>query len=578
MLSQPPEHEAPEWLRYAVQETLPEAGVTTWIPTDDFETSALRRVPRYPGSIGDDESRAVSLTAARNERRSAQLAVAATRPIEDLSATVSSLDGPGGASIPGAASSVRYPGYLPAEECLPGIGGYPTVGEIAGTGLSGDRAPDVVADPLLEGEAIDVPSHRAQGVWLTVDVPAVVDAGEYAGEIEIVHGDEATTYDLTMTVRDVTVPEPAGSRYHLDVWFNPDAVAAEHGVEPWSEDHWSLLDAYFDDLAGARQRTIAVPIVHEPWQRPWLDGEWRSQTETGFSSMVEWHYDGSWSFDFDRFDRYVRAARDRGVGPTISAYSMLMFRAPQRLSYVDGDGEFVVERLEAGEDRWVSAWTAFLEAFADHLDERGWREQTYLAFDERPEEEMQEALAVVEDVVPEFLDRIQIAGSESVAELATDLSLHYNHFPPDEELIAQRHADGLTTTFYGAYPVEHPRTLSYSPAVESRIVSWIAAAHDLDGWLRWSYNSWPHDVFENPVFRYPQGSEYFVYPGEEGPLSSIRWELLREGIGEFELLQQVEDDAERTAIAELGARQPDGREKDLADVAAAREQLFEILE
>ena len=193
---------------------------------------------------------------------------------------------------------------------------------------------------------------------------------------------------------------------------------------------------------------------------------------------------------------------------------------------------------------------------------------------------MAAARDVIADAVPDFVDRIRIAGSPDVSSMAADLSVHYNHFPFDDDLIADRRGMERTTTFYGAIPVTHPRTMSYSPAVESRMLPWIAAANDLDGYLRWSYNSWPHDVYENPVFRYPQGGEYFVYPGEDGPLSSIRWELLREGLGEYELARMAREVVgdEVTEAVDLGARDHDGREKDLTDIPTARGRLFDALE
>lgn len=573
------EYDAPEWLRYSVEEALDD-GQATWVPTGAFETAALARVPRFPRSIptSDTDPGALSLAAARNERRSAQLAVASTDPLTDLRAEVTFTDGPEGSSLPPEAMDVRYVGYVPVEESHPSRNGFAPVEEISDGGVSGDRAPDLVADPLLEVETIDVPSHRAQPVWVTVEVPRDATVGTYQGDLALyADGRELSSYDLSITVHDVTVPDPAAGSFHLDVWMHPDAVAAEHDVEAWTEQHWSLLDAYFDDLADASQRAITVPIVHEPWQREWLDGTWRPQTETGFSSMVEWRYDGEWSFGFDRFDRFVRAARARGVGPSISAYSMLVFRGPQRLSYYDETGAFVVDRYEAGDEPWRRAWTAFLASFGDHLAGRGWLADTYLAFDERPAAEMDAAMAVIEDAPHDFEERIRIAGSPDVADLAADLSVHYNHFPPDTDLIADRQEHGRTTTFYIAYPIAHPRELSYSPPIETRMLPWIAAANDLDGVLRWSYNSWPNDVFEHPVFRYPQGAEYFVYPGDDGPLSSIRWELLKEGIGEYELARLADVDSDDEAF-ELATRDPDGRDKAPSDIAAARRALFDRLD
>lgn len=581
MQIEPPGHDPPEWLRYALEETLSGAAFASWIPAGSFAASALTRVPRYPRSIGDAESRTVSIDAARNERRSAQLAVATTAPLDDLRAEVSDFDGDDGAMLSSDVVETRYVGYVPVEVSHPARGDFPRVDEIAGRGVSGDRAPDVVGDPLLEADSVDVPAHRAQGIWFTFAIPADATAGSYEGTISIdVDGRDPTTYDVELTVRDVVLPESADAKFHLDLWLHPDSIAAEHGVEPWGDRHWSLLEAYFDDLAAAGQGPVAAVVLHEPWHREWLGGATRPQTATGFSSLVEWHFDGTWSFDFERFDRFVETALDHGLGPTISAYSMLTFRSPQRLSYYDGDGSFRVEELQAGDDRWREAWAAFLESFGEHLDERGWRERTYLAFDERPREEMEAALSVIEDTEPGFLDRIRVAGSHDVASFTHDLSVHYHEFPVDDEMVDERRDAGKLTTLYFAHPVTHPRTFSYSPAVETRIQPWIAAENDLDGLLRWSYNSWPHDVFENPVFRYPQGSEYFVYPGEDGPMSSIRWELLREGIGEYELVRMARErsDEDVAELLTIATRNRDGREKDLEDITTARRRLFDVLE
>lgn len=256
---------------------------------------------------------------------------------------------------------------------------------------------------------------------------------------------------------------------------------------------------------------------------------------------------------------------------------MLVFRGPQRLSYYDADGEFVIDCVEAGSDRWRAAWSAFLEAFGAHLDERGWRDQTFLAFDERPADLMEAALDVIDETAPDFQNRIRVAGSADAEPFTADLGVHYNYLPLDEDVLAARRETGEITTFYATPPARHPRTLCYSPAVEARLFPWIAAANDLNGVLRWAYNSWPANVFANPIFRYPQGAEYLVYPGDDGPISSIRWELLREGIGEYELARRARDVGDIEDAIALGARDHDGREKDLSDITEARRRLFEAL-
>jgi hypothetical protein len=77
------------------------------------------------------------------------------------------------------------------------------------------------------------------------------------------------------------------------------------------------------------------------------------------------------------------------------------------------------------------------------------------------------------------------------------------------------------------------------------------------------------------VYIFTQGDEYLVYPGAHGPMSSIRWEQLKEGIEDFELIAQVRDkpgadsDALKQALT-LATRDLDGRTKNVTDIEQAR--------
>lgn len=55
---------------------------------------------------------------------------------------------------------------------------------------------------------------------------------------------------------------------------------------------------------------------------------------------------------------------------------------------------------------------------------------------------------------------------------------------------------------------------------------------NMDGFLRWAYKSWPQTPLADSRFTaWPAGDTYQFYPG---PLSSIRFEKLMEGIQDFE--------------------------------------------
>lgn len=102
--------------------------------------------------------------------------------------------------------------------------------------------------------------------------------------------------------------------------------------------------------------------------------------------------------------------------------------------------------------------------------------------------------------------------------------------------------------------------------------------------LRWSYNDWGDDPYLHPEYTpWPTGDVHFVYPGHKGPVSSLRWEQLREGIQDYELAMLAaskitgsEDMVDYEQAISLACRTPDGRQKAVGDIELARRLLMPI--
>jgi hypothetical protein len=450
----------------------------------------------------------------------------------------------------------------------------------SGKEVSGDRNPDVVGDALEERSSVDVPAYAAQPLWFTFKVPEKARPGTYTGTVKVdADGRTQASYPLTIEVADASVPDSGDYDFFLDVWAQPETIAKNHGVRLWSDQHWKLIEKYNRDLASRGQKVINTTIVDNPWHHQWSLGTRESQTATPYTSMVGWTWNGkTFSFDFNRWDKYVQTARRAGLGPDIGAFSMLAFQDQEHLTYTDTrTGKTVYENVDLGGDRWREAWGAFLPAFEKHLKAKGWLEDTWLSFDERPIDTMTVVKDFVHEIAPVFDDRISVAGSISTEGVASNLSVDWGGIDAmTKEKVAERRKAGKTTTFYVYGAPAHPNTLSYSPAVESRMLPWISAQRNLDGFLRWSYNSWTSDPFKQPVHIFTQGDEYLVYPGKDGPMSSIRWEQLKEGIEDYELIAQLrkkDGDTDSDALTEAlttATRNLDGRTKDVGDIETAR--------
>lgn len=115
-----------------------------------------------------------------------------------------------------------------------------------------------------------------------------------------------------------------------------------------------------------------------------------------------------------------------------------------------------------------------------------------------------------------------------------------------------------------------PRGSSYlntfieRPWIHARLLYWLAAQHDVDGWLYYSTNKWktlhypkthhlpirrlsesPRTDFDpaNYIWAdktlFANGDGQIVYPGENAPIASARLELLRDANEDVFLLRQA---------------------------------------
>ena len=186
-----------------------------------------------------------------------------------------------------------------------------------------------------------------------------------------------------------------------------------------------------------------------------------------------------------------------------------------------------------GDEAYAQFWGGMLSAFAAHLKEKGWFDKTFISMDERSLQQMQAAIKVIKDHAPGM--KISMAGNYH-AEIEADIFDYcldifaYDAYTP--ELIAKRRAQGKVSTYYTCCSAEYPNLFTFSAPADAEFIALEALAKDLDGYLRWAYNSWTITPEEDSRFTaWPAGDTYVIYPFS---LSSIRWERLVQGIQQYE--------------------------------------------
>lgn len=402
----------------------------------------------------------------------------------------------------------------------------------------------LVADPIDIVDRIVVEKNSVQPVWITVKVPENIPAGTYKGELVVKTGRDFRL-SITVNVADHILPPPSEWKYDLDLWQNPDPVAKVHGVKLWSDEHFNLMRPYYEMLAAAGQKSITAFIIDQPWGPDHV--YYRDP------SLIAWtrKKDGSWSYDYSVFDKYIEFVMSCGINKRINCYSMITWDL-RFIYYDEAKKDTASVYAKPGTQQYLDFWLPMISDFTTHLKTKGWFEKTSIAMDERDMQGMLEVMKLLKSVDPGW--KTALAGNYH-REIAMDIYDYCIIWGKkfDSDILNARRASDLPTTFYTACGEIRPNIHSFSPPAEAAWISWYSSAQGLSGYLFWAYNNWTSDVLHDTRYKtWPAGDCYQIYPG---PRSSIRFEKLIEGIQDFEKIRILRDqfvsEKNKSKLAEL---------------------------
>ncbi|MCO5236592.1 MAG: DUF4091 domain-containing protein [Chitinophagaceae bacterium] len=462
-------------------------------------------------------------TAWKGEKVHTQVLVWTTTPIETLTIETGKLENAKQQTIPPANIKAGFIRYLITDEFAEGCGYRKPA----------DFDSSLVADIIDIVPAIAVAANTVQPIWLSIHIPQEAPAGNYRGSLTI-KADKAYTLYYTVKVTDRVLPAPDQWSYDLDLWQHPAAIARVHDVPLWSDRHFELMKPYYKMLADAGQKNITASIMDEPWGH---------QTYDDFPGLIKWikHPDGSWSYDYSLFDKYVSFVMSCGIRKRINCYTMVPWALSFRY-YDEAAGKDTTLRAPIGSPEYNAHWTGMLKDFTRHLKNKGWFDITTIAMDERPMKDMQIVIGLLKSIDPGW--KIALAGNyhpeieKDIFDYCLASSLRF-----DEAVLKERIAQGKPSTFYTCCTENYPNGFTFSPPAEHVWLGWYAAAKGFTGYLRWAYNSWVANPLQDSRFRsWPAGDTYQVYPG---PRSSVRFEKLIEGIQDYEKIKWLQKEYTR---------------------------------
>jgi hypothetical protein len=505
--------------------------------------------------------RPILIRAARNSVFSGRLMVGSDRPIKRLKATVSDLSkAQGGGNIPASAVRVRY--AAPATEDKSWVASYRFDGLL-------DAIPEEIpvskASPPKEtfyDRPVDRQSLAAGAVaplWFTVRVPKTAKPGVYEGSVTVTaEGLKPTVVPLRVSVGDWTVPDPQDFCVQNFLYLSEDAMARHYEVPLWSDKHLTQLGQALALMAEANSRQVFANLAVD------FHG-----TGANAESLVRWikQPDGRYQHDFTVFDKYMDTVA-KSIGKP-NNLRLNCWGQPGGANGASGGAETVssldpatgkvgiIPQPPCGTAESLAFWQPVLGEIFKKLKARGWLDVTTLGYNSQNPGPTPAMVDVASKLWPDgtwsFTSHI---GTGGLIFNGTDKSV----------AMPVRHADCVWNRGFPAaqgYPVlTKPRaftsTYGYRGFYEDNtpLTDWRRTAEDMirsghDGVGDFGINMFP---LKKPSGGYcapaggrgtwwaipGRGTLALLAPGPDGPVSTERFEMFREGVQLAEALLFVE--------------------------------------
>jgi hypothetical protein len=504
-------------------------------------SSAVRHYPNQP--LPADTR--LKLEAARNERFSFQVALRADAQMNVSVAAV----GPAGWSI-----RVRRVGYVPMAHHNTPVLSDPL--DMDGLG----QIPGFAPDPLFDEQKLLLPKNELHAFWISMAPGTEAAPGREAVTVTVTPEEgQGRPVRLKLGVRLHDVVLAPRRDFDVTHWFYNDQLIDWYKTDLFDERYWSIVPAYMRNIAEHGQNVLYVPVFTPP-----LDGVKRP------SQLLRVTRDGRDRYRFDWRDvrRYIRTARAQGITHFEWCHPFTQWGVRHAIRIYEGQG--AGEKLLWPTDTGATSPTyrrfleQYLPALKRFLDAEGIRANSFFHVSDEPHgEEMlanyKAARALLRELAP------WMACMDAISQIAFAREPGLIDRPvPSISVALQFVAERIPCWCYyccGPRDVFLNHLLD-TPLPKIAMHGMLFYRWPFKGFLHWGLNYWCESQRRNQIDPFttsdgrrwpgwPYGDPFLIYPGPDGPIDSVRWELFGESLQDYALLQAAEVDRDDPLLAEI---------------------------
>ncbi|WP_308636861.1 DUF4091 domain-containing protein [Paenibacillus silvisoli] len=412
--------------------------------------------------------------------------------------------------------------------------------------------PGLFPDPLFPvtaEEGITALPQVWRSVWITIEVDRADQGGTHSIEVRFATAEGerlgSESFELTVIPREL----PEQKLIHTE-WFHSDCIATHYNVPAFSEEHWQLLEAYIKTAVKHGINLLLTPLFTPP-----LDTAVGGERPTVQLVDVEKTGD-QYAFGFERLDRWADLCLAAGIRYFEFSHLYTQWGAKHAPKIVAKENGEYKKIFGWGTEAAGETYRNFLEQFVPELlkwvERRGLQQRVYFHISDEPYMDALEDYRLASDFLRPMLEGYPVIDALSdFAFYESGLVPHpipaTNHIEP----FLEAGVDNLWTYYCcGQYKNVANRFFTF-PSARNRIIGVQMHKFGITGFLHWGFNFWFSQYSRKAInpfvttdagHAFPSGDAFLVYPGEEGPIESIRMEVFYEALQDmraFALLEEL---------------------------------------
>ena len=407
-------------------------------------------------------------------------------------------------------------------------------------------------------------SGQWRSLWIDVEIPEDIQAGEYSLEIRLTHGEDLIgKLEVFCEVIDQVLPKLPVPRTE---WFHTDCLADYYQLEVFSDEYWEVVENFVKTAVKRNCNMLLTPVFTPPLDTA-VGGERRTV------QLVDVKAEGNqYTFGFANFEKWVSMCQRCGIEYYEISHLFSQWGAVAAPKIVgEKDGELVKLfgwDTDASGEAYKNFLHQFLTALKEEMDRLGIREKVYFHISDEPQMTQIDSYRAAKQVVAEDLEGCIVFDALSDYDfykegLVSQPVCALNHMEPFLEDRPEKLWGYYCT---GQYEDVSNRFI-VQPGYRTRILGVQMYKYQLDGFLHWGYNFYNSEKSLYPIDPYrctdasgafPSGDPFLVYPGaDRKPEESIRLMLMDEAMNDLRAMYLLEGLTDRNTVLKCIERTPD---------------------